>query len=92
MSIKTINSLGDIADQYDFLFLDMYGVLWDGTCLYPEIVSTLQSLRKAGKKIYIISNATTVGRLFQDKLAQLGLEIGYHYDDVITSGDVLSEK
>ncbi len=92
MSMKKINSLSDIADLYDFLFLDMYGVLWDGTALYPDIIPTLQSMRQMGKKVYILSNATTVGELFQSKLAQLGLKLGQHYDGVITSGDVLAEK
>ena len=92
MNSQVINSLNDIVNRYDVFFVDMYGTLWDGTALYPEIIPTLQVLREKSKKVYVLSNSTTIGNLFRDKLTQLGLQINQHYDGVITSGDLLSEK
>ena len=86
---KTIDSLLDIADQFDAFFLDMFGVLWDGEAFYPQALSICKKLIKNKKKIYVLSNTT----MLSDEFKQLYLPFKFiqdiNYTDVITSGDIL---
>ncbi|MGN1063299.1 MAG: TIGR01459 family HAD-type hydrolase [Alphaproteobacteria bacterium] len=88
----TLSSLNDITDKYDTFFVDMYGVLWDGVTLYDGVTELFTSLHACGKRIYILSNATTLGQVMAQKAADKGLKIGAHYDGFITSGDTLADK
>lgn len=92
MPVKQIASLQEIAPEFDTFFVDMYGVIWDGTDVYPGVKETFSALRAAGKKIIILSNATTVSPHFMDKMTDKGFLRGVHYDDFITSGDLLAAK
>lgn len=92
MPIAQLSSLEEIADQFDTYFVDMYGVIWDGTDLYPGVKEVFAALRALGKKIIILSNATTVGPHFVDKIERKGFLKGVHFDDFVTSGDVLASK
>ncbi|MDR1561081.1 MAG: hypothetical protein LBS23_01865, partial [Holosporaceae bacterium] len=85
MEIK--DNIFSIADAYDIIFVDMYGVLFDGAELYENALSALKKLRDIGKKIVILSNSTQVS---EDALAvyeKRGLFASVHYDISVTSGE-----
>ena len=90
--MQVITSLLQISDTVDVFFIDVYGVLWSGEKFYPPALEVCQKLLKLGKRIYILSNATTVGTHFKEKRAKDGFIQGVHYTDVITSGDVMKNK
>lgn len=90
--MQTIDSLSALADKIDVFFIDVYGVLWNGKAFYPKALEICQDLIKQGKRIYILSNATTIGSHFKEKHIGNGFLQGVHYTDVITSGDVLKDK
>ena len=90
--MQTIDSLSTLADKIDVFFIDVYGVLWNGKAFYPKALNVCQDLIKKGKRIYILSNATTIGSHFKEKHISNGFLQGVHYTDVITSGDVLKDK
>ena len=92
MSPQIIHSLLDITPKYDTIFTDMFGVIWDGEAFFDGVLDTLAALKRAHKKIYIISNATTVGTLMSEKAQRAGLILGTHFDGFITSGDTLKDK
>lgn len=92
MEPEKINALTDIADRYETFFFDMYGVIWNGLEFYKTVKPLFSELKKQGKRIAILSNATTVSPRFVKKYAAHGLIKGVHYDDFITSGDVLKAK
>lgn len=92
MTPKKINSLLDIAPKYDTVFTDMFGVIWDGEAFFDGVIETFTHLKQLGKKIYIISNATTVGSLMSEKAERAGLKLGQHFDGFFTSGDTLKDK
>lgn len=92
MPVKQLASLKEIADKFDTFFVDMYGVIWDGTDVYPGVKEVFADLRGQGKKIIILSNATTVSPHFMDKMSAKGFVKGVQYDDFITSGDLLASK
>lgn len=90
--MQVITSLLQIADKTEAFFIDVYGVLWDGTAFYPPALDVCSKLIRMGKKVYILSNATTVSPHFKTKREKDGFIQGVHYTDVITSGDVLKTK
>lgn len=92
MNPQKIESLFDIAHLYDTIFTDMYGVIWGGEAFYDGVLDVFERLKQTGKKIYIISNATTVGSIMREKVQTAGLILNQHYDGVITSGDTLMDK
>lgn len=90
--MREINSLLDIAPQTDAFFIDIFGVLWNGEGYFPHALSVMEALEKEGKKIYILSNSTTVSKYLKEKHDVLGMKQGIHYTKIVPSADVLKEK
>ena len=90
--MQVITSLLQISNTADVFFIDVYGVLWSGEEFYPAALSICKKLIEKGKKIYVLSNATTISSHFKEKRAKDGFVQGVHYTDVITSGDVMKYK
>jgi len=90
MTIKEVNYISEISDQYDIFFVDLWGVIHDGVEAYPGVHEALSSLQKTGKKVIFLSNAPR--RVFRviEGLRNLGVQDGL-YHDVITSGEVCFE-
>ncbi|MBQ6853987.1 MAG: TIGR01459 family HAD-type hydrolase [Alphaproteobacteria bacterium] len=85
---RFITDLSELTNDFDTFFLDMYGVLWDGSNFYPNVLNMLKYLKDNKKKIYILTNMTALKPSFVSSKEKKGLIQGVHYDDVITSGDV----
>ncbi len=81
-----ITSVHEIKDC-DCYFLDMYGLLWDGSNFYDGTLDFLKNLKASGKKIVLLSNATVLKRPFIESQKKKGLIEGVHFDDVLTSGE-----
>lgn len=89
-SVTTVSVAGirDIADHFDHVLLDQWGVLHQGSAVFPEARDCIRALRAAGKRVLILSNS---GRRSDDnvaRLADLGLPADEH-DGVLTSGEVV---
>lgn len=80
-------SLASIASKYDGFILDLWGVIHDGTALYPGVKPCLESLRKQGKKIVFLSNAPRRAAKVEERLNELGITPDL-YDHVLSSGEV----
>lgn len=80
-------SLASIAAKYDGFILDLWGVIHDGTALYPGVKPCLESLRKQGKKIVFLSNAPRRASKVEERLNELGISPDL-YDHVLSSGEV----
>jgi HAD superfamily hydrolase (TIGR01459 family) len=85
--MKKISSIATIAARYDALLLDLWGVVHDGTHLYPGAKEAMTQLKKAGKKIILVSNAPRRSHKAITVLGQLGVTPDL-YDHVITSGEL----
>lgn len=80
-------SLASIASKYDGFILDLWGVIHDGTALYPGVNACLESLRRQEKKIVFLSNAPRRAAKVEEKLNELGISPDL-YDHVLSSGEV----
>lgn len=85
-----LSNLSSIISRYDALILDLWGVVHDGSHLYPGAHDALVQLRKAGKKIIMLSNAPRRASVVAQRLGELGVEDAL-YDGVMSSGEASYE-
>jgi HAD superfamily hydrolase (TIGR01459 family) len=79
--------LKEILSRYDGFIIDLWGVVHDGTSLYPGALGVLHYLRDAGKPVVFLSNAPRRASAAIATLEKLGIDAGL-YRGVITSGQV----
>ncbi len=85
--MEFLNSISSIIPRYDAFLLDLWGVVHDGTRLYPNVRETIVSIKKSGKKVVFISNAPRRSSRVAGVLTQLGIESSL-YDNIVSSGEV----
>ncbi len=84
--MKDISGVGEVAGRYDAFILDLWGVIHDGTQLYPGVHDTMVKLREGGKKIIMLSNAPRRAAKVERVLNNLGIGPEL-YDSVLSSGE-----
>src|SRR5271168_1836995 len=86
MTIRLLDGMRAVADDYDGFIVDLWGVLHDGAQPLPGSVECLQALKRAGKRVALLSNAPRPAAPVIQRLAEIGLPREV-YDDVMTSGE-----
>jgi HAD superfamily hydrolase (TIGR01459 family) len=81
------HSFQTIATKYDGFIIDLWGVVHDGTSLYPGAAETLAYLHAQKHPVVFLSNAPRVSAKVITRLTELGIP-REHYIDAITSGQV----
>ncbi|KAL7575823.1 hypothetical protein ACA910_003147 [Epithemia clementina (nom. ined.)] len=72
--LKLSNPQRELLDNVDVFIFDCDGVIWRGDSLIPGIPETLERLRKAGKKMFFVTNNSTKSRAgYKKKFDNLGL-------------------
>lgn len=84
---RLVDGLAALAVRYDGFLLDQFGVLHDGTAVYPGVADCLEALQETGKRVVILSNSGTRREANIDRLARLGIPAEL-YEDFVTSGEV----
>lgn len=87
MTMRKIAGLREIAERYDGLIVDQFGVLHDGTRPYDKAIACLEALSQAGKRIVLLSNSGRRASENRERLADLGFRPAI-FADVVTSGEV----
>ena len=85
--VSFVRSFAEIADRYDLVLCDVWGVLHDGLEAFPAAGEALTRFREKGGRVVLVSNAPRPGRLVVRQLDQYGVPKSA-YDDVRTSGDL----
>ncbi|MEM6739913.1 MAG: TIGR01459 family HAD-type hydrolase [Pseudomonadota bacterium] len=83
-----IDSLDDIADKFDAIVLDQWGVLHDGQAPYPGAIAALERLKERGKRLAVLSNSGKRARPNRARIASMGFDVAL-FDVVMTSGEAL---
>lgn len=83
---QPIAGLGSIADRFDHVLVDQWGVLHDGAAVFPAARDCLHHLQAAGKRIVVLSNSGKRAAAGARRLAGLGLPDSA-YDAIVTSGE-----
>lgn len=89
--MKINEDIFSVVNQYDTLFVDMFGVLFDGSELYNGTLATLSKLKKMGKKIVLLSNTSQLSADAKRGYIERGMRCGTHYDHFVTSGEFLHD-
>lgn len=81
-----IPGLSAIAERFDHVLLDQWGVLHHGRAVFPEARAAVAALRHAGKRVLVLSNSGKRAAENAARLAALGLPEDA-YDGIVTSGE-----
>ncbi|MBL4863422.1 MAG: TIGR01459 family HAD-type hydrolase, partial [Rhodobiaceae bacterium] len=75
-----------LAESYDALLCDVWGVLHNGVEAYDGVVEALTQYRQGGGRVLLLSNASRPSVGIPPMLEEMGIPRDA-YDDVLTSGD-----
>jgi HAD superfamily hydrolase (TIGR01459 family) len=84
--MKHIDGIAEIAEKYDYFIFDVWGVVHDGSSLYPQALETFEYLNKIGKKICFLSNAPRRASKVEKTLNDFGITKDL-YEFILTSGE-----
>ncbi|MEC9343919.1 MAG: TIGR01459 family HAD-type hydrolase [Pseudomonadota bacterium] len=79
--------LSELAGRYDGILCDVWGVLHNGVAAWPGAIDALESFRRQGGSVVMITNAPRPRQPVKEQLRRLGVP-GAAFDEVVTSGDV----
>lgn len=83
-----LQRLEEIADHYDAVFCDVWGVIHNGRRLYPGATEALCLFRAAGKSVILLTNIPKPRDPIPGQLDRLGFPRAA-YDVIVTSGDAI---
>ena len=88
--IAVLPGLAALAERYEGLIVDLWGVIHDGQQPYPGVLDCLDRLRRAGCRVVLLSNAPRSASRVMAALAGMGIG-ATEVDGLVTSGDVTLE-
>ena len=83
---QIIERLSEVQDQYDALFVDLWGCVHNGVAPFESAVAALQDYRRAGGTVMLVTNAPRHRSSVAKQLEKIGVAADC-YDDIATSGD-----
>jgi HAD superfamily hydrolase (TIGR01459 family) len=85
---QCINSLAQIAQKYDAIIFDQWGVLHDGSCAYAGAIDCLVGLAEAGHSLSVLSNSGKRAAPNAKRISDMGFSNGL-FNQIMTSGEAL---
>jgi len=90
MSFCLLDRFSTVAERYDVVLCDIWGVVHNGIAAYAQACDVLTRYRAAGGTVILITNAPRPSPWVVHQLGRLGVPADA-YDDVMTSGDLTRE-
>jgi HAD superfamily hydrolase (TIGR01459 family) len=85
--MRRATGLKELADSYDSLLCDVWGVLHNGVAAFSAAVDALRRFRTGAGPVVLLTNAPRPGWAIREQLRRLGVPDDA-YDALVTSGDV----
>src|SRR6202161_1985255 len=82
-----VAGLGEIADRYNAILCDVWGVVHDGRECFRPACDALVAFRRRGGAVVLITNAPRPSLPIREQILRLGVSPDA-FDAVVTSGDV----
>lgn len=86
--MNLLTSIDDVADRYDAVLCDVWGVIHNGRAIFPAAAAALQRLRGAGKTVILLTNVPKPRGPIPGQLDRLGFPRDA-WDAIVTSGDAI---
>ena len=83
---QIISSLAEVSERYDALFVDLWGCVHNGVHALPDAVAALQTYRKGGGKVVLVTNSPRPRAGVTKQLVHFGVPDDA-WDIIATSGD-----
>lgn len=81
-----IESLDDVSDRYDALFVDLWGCVHNGVKAYTSANDSLKKYRAKGGKVVLVTNSPRPRSGVEKQLIKFGVD-PEAWDQIATSGD-----
>ena len=91
MTVPVLPGLASLAGRYQAFVLDLWGVVHDGGTPYPGAIDCLEELKRAGRRVALLSNAPRRSSVVVDAMTAMGIDRDF-YGVVLTSGEVVHEE
>lgn len=86
--VRRLGGLNDIADRYQLVLCDVWGVIHNGVSVFRGALDALYAFRANGKRrVILLTNAPRPDWWVKNQLNELGVREDA-YDAIVTSGDV----
>lgn len=86
--LDMITGLSTLAEAYDGVICDVWGVLHNGISPYPAAAEALSRFRALGKAAVLLTNAPRPAKAVEDLLNRQYAIGPESYDEIVTSGSV----
>lgn len=84
--IQILATIDAVAERYDAIFCDVWGVIHNGRVSFPAAAAALQRMRRAGKTVVLLTNVPKPRGPIPGQLDRLAFPRDA-YDVIVTSGD-----
>ncbi len=88
--MRHLDGFAALAGAYDGFVVDLWGVVHDGISPYPGALDCLQRLRRAGRRVVLLSNAPRRVAAVRAGLRAMGIAEAL-YDGIVSSGEATRE-
>ena len=88
---QNIAGLGQISDDYDALFCDIWGVVHNGREPFAQACEALERFRADRGPVVLITNSPRPSASIPEQLEEVGI-VGKIYDAIVTSGDATIDE
>ena len=83
-----LTSILDVADTYDAIVFDQFGVLHDGTSAYPNAIRALDALTQTTCQLAVLTNSGKRSDLNRTRITSMGFH-AETFAQVMTSGEAV---
>lgn len=83
---RILSGLAEVAEDYDLIICDVWGVLHNSIAPYPGVLDCLGRAAAHEKRIALLSNAPRPNSVVAGELERIGIAEGM-YDHLVTSGE-----
>jgi HAD superfamily hydrolase (TIGR01459 family) len=87
MTVPFIEQIGPLAQDYEVLLCDIWGVVHNGVAAFPQACEALSRFRRDGGTVILITNAPRAGASVERILQHLAVP-PEAYDAIVSSGEV----
>ena len=83
---RIIHALPEISNQYDAMFVDLWGCVHNGVEAYPDAIEALRAYRASGGVVVLVTNSPRSRKEVFKQIERFGVPEDA-WDNIATSGD-----